>query len=139
MWTKRPKDQDDDGANADSTPETFEALQRPLAGLSLSCEDTKEANSSSHSSEPTKPGLRQKQDSDKPDLTEKDNEDSKTYKINILRRDSDEVDSDSEEEEQESSSIKPDELLNVIFNFDTPREIDLKVKIKGDFNVTILA
>ncbi|KAL4803193.1 hypothetical protein BDV18DRAFT_145343 [Aspergillus unguis] len=62
---------------------------------------------------------------------------STTYRINTLRRDSDEP--DSEDQGEESSSIKPDDLLNIVFNFDMPREVNLNVKIKGDFNVTVLA
>ncbi|KAL4911889.1 hypothetical protein BDW62DRAFT_195930 [Aspergillus aurantiobrunneus] len=122
-----PENHDD---NCSLTPQTPGALQRQLEGLSLSQEDSNTQG----------PGLNpanqsnQDREHDEPDVREEGS--SRIYRISTRRKDSDEPEP---EEEKGSSNVKPDELLNILFNFDAPREIDLSVKIKGDFNVTILA
>ncbi|KAL4784047.1 hypothetical protein BJX76DRAFT_328159 [Aspergillus varians] len=134
MESRSPKDEDgqNNSNSHDSAPENPEAVRRHLAEFSISQGASK--TESSDSNEPIQSSRQQEQAHDGPDTGEERS--SRTYRINTLRRDSDEP----EEQEQggESSNIKPDELLNVLFDFDTPREINLNVKIKGDFNVTIL-
>lgn len=148
MVQKGPKERDncDGDANGDvkeSIPETPEEVQRRMAGLSISQEtyNTNDSTSSGpghsnkhqeHESEPEQ-GQRQARVDD--ELGTED-ESSRTFRINTLRGDADEPDDD--EEQEESRNIEPDELKNILFSFETPREVDLRVKISGDLNVTIL-
>ncbi|KAL4935780.1 hypothetical protein BDV06DRAFT_228496 [Aspergillus oleicola] len=155
-WSR--KDEDADGDNLDSTPGTPDTrqVQHNLADLSLSRDNsgtTDGGDTNTNSKEPL--GKHQKQKPKDIPATEKEDdedEDDSTfqprphrYKIHTLRQGSDEPDrsvpgeDDGEAgEAEESRDVDPDELLKHLFTFDAPREIDLKVKIKGDFNVTVL-
>ncbi|KAL3490442.1 hypothetical protein BJX62DRAFT_139322 [Aspergillus germanicus] len=135
MDSDNPKNQDEHAGS--STPDTHDALLHDLAALSLSQNDsktedleTKDTNRSEEEEEEeeekhTEPGV------------SKPGERPRIYRINTLNEDGDSV--DDEDEAEEGSNISPDQLFDIVFNLDTPREVDLKVSIKGDFNVTILA
>lgn len=134
------RDGDDNGDGKSSIPETPEEVQR-LAGLSIS-QETHNTNDSTpsgsdHSNKPqedeSEQGQRQARVDD--ELGTED-ESSRTFRINTLRGGADEQ--DNYEEQEETKNIEPDELKNILFSFETPREVDLRVKISGDLNVTIL-
>ncbi|KAL4876618.1 hypothetical protein BJY04DRAFT_140914 [Aspergillus karnatakaensis] len=143
MEHNSPKDSDNNNANP-SQSRSQETLPSQMKNLSLSEENIGLKKESLPRGETNQSDLRQeqnqqreeRQEESKPNVSE--DESSRTYRINkfTLRRDSDNPD---EEEEQESSNLRPEDLYDIVLNFDTPREVDLKVKIKGDFNVTLLA
>ncbi|OJJ07073.1 hypothetical protein ASPVEDRAFT_33317 [Aspergillus versicolor CBS 583.65] len=135
----RDGDDNDDGKS--STPETPEEVQRRIAGLSISQEthNTNDSTSSrsDHSNKPQEDKYEQGQRQARvDDELGTEDESSRTFRINTLRGDADEQDND--EEQEETRKIEPDELKNILFSFETPREVDLRVKISGDLNVTIL-
>ncbi|KAL4967622.1 uncharacterized protein BDV14DRAFT_168897, partial [Aspergillus stella-maris] len=145
---------DNTSGSTPGTPDTRQ-VQDSLAALSLSTDDS--ASKKEKEQENTKPNESpQSNQQEKPkDTSAPNSEDSDSdpdfqprphrYKIHTLRQGSDEPDrfiSDDDEEgaadEDGSRDVDPDELLKHLFTFDAPREIDLKVKIKGDFCVTVL-
>jgi hypothetical protein len=134
MNSDNPQNQDEHAAS--STPDNHDALRRGLATLSLSQTDS--------SSEDLKA-----KDTDRPTVESEEKKDTgsgasipgerpRIYRINTLNEDGDSIEDEDENEDREGSNISPDQLFDIVFNLDTPREVDLKVSIKGDFNVTIL-
>jgi hypothetical protein len=140
MESRSPKDHgthNDDKVKPNSTPDgNHGTLPKQMEKLSLSKENVNQEDTGLNN--PVQSDHQQEQEMDQDDNNNDASEDgtSKTYRVNkfTMRRDS----NDPDEEEQESSNLKPEELYDIVFNFDTPREVDLKVEIKGDFNVTIL-
>ncbi|KAI9372630.1 hypothetical protein BJX61DRAFT_542501 [Aspergillus egyptiacus] len=130
METNRPEDADRNNP-ANPTPETQDTNDR-LARLSLS-EESSHAGDGPESNESQKPGEKDRRERAAPDASDEE-ENTRTYRISTLVQGED---PDADEQRQERN-IRPDELFDIVFNFDAPREIDLKVKIKGDFNVTFL-
>ncbi|KAL4865351.1 hypothetical protein BDV12DRAFT_150009 [Aspergillus spectabilis] len=138
-----PRSPKDHGTNNDDKPvnptpdENHDTLLEQMGSLSLSHENVNQEDSGLNKTVQSDHQQEQEKDQDDNDNDTSEDETSKTYRIDkfTMRRDSD----DPDEEEQESSNLKPEELYDIVFNLDTPREVDLKVKIKGDFNVTILA
>ncbi|KAL5340362.1 hypothetical protein BJX70DRAFT_124737 [Aspergillus crustosus] len=146
MEPNSSKDYDAHGSHepVDSTPdENRDALPKEMESLSLSQDKETHGNPTLNDPDQSdhkvdqgeEQGQEKEQDHNKAESNEE--ESARTYRIHklTLRRDSD----DPDEEEQESSNLRPEDLYDIVFNFDTPREVDLKVKIKGEFNVTILA
>lgn len=139
---------DGNGDGKDSIPETHDEVQRRIAGLSISQEthnaDDSTPSGSDHSTKPQEDEFKQEQEQEQQqrrqarvdDELGTEDESSRTFRINTLRGDADEP--DDAEEQEESRNIEPDELKNILFSFETPREVDLRVKISGDLNVTIL-
>ncbi|KAL2847428.1 hypothetical protein BJY01DRAFT_246795 [Aspergillus pseudoustus] len=133
MNSDSPKDQDERNvASGSSSPDNNDAVRHGLARLSTSWED-------SETEDPPK-GTRmstddEEQEHDEPAADEPSAK-PRIYRINTLNKDGDSV--DDEEDDEEGSNIRPDELFDIVFNLDTPLDIDLKVSIQGEFNVTIL-
>ncbi|KAL2825282.1 hypothetical protein BDW59DRAFT_146342 [Aspergillus cavernicola] len=138
MESNSPENHDDSHENdpINSTPdEDHDAIQNRLANLSLYRADSNKGENP----DSNEPNIKKKQQQAHVELdTSEEGGSTRTYTINTLPQDKDSGEPEEEEEDQETRNIRPDELLGIIFNFDTPREIDLNVKIKGDFNVTIL-
>lgn len=134
MGPRSPENHNGHRNSSNPSPEARD-LPHGLANLSLDQQPSTENNTSSSNHSIRSP----QEDGQGNTSDQRGNEDetAKTYRINKLSPDSDVPDS-GEQDDEESSNVKPDELLNIVFNFDMPREVDLKVKIKGDFNVTVL-
>ncbi|KAL3462287.1 hypothetical protein BJX64DRAFT_259252 [Aspergillus heterothallicus] len=126
-------DQHERGVNASgSTPDNHDTIRRDLARLSLS---QNSPGTEDHRTNSTKSDEDEEQEHNKPGPSGA-SERPRIYRINTLNKDGESVDDEGEDEE--GSNIRPDQLFDIVFNLDTPREVDLKVSIKGDFNVTIL-
>ncbi|KAL4792834.1 hypothetical protein BDV19DRAFT_367846 [Aspergillus venezuelensis] len=156
-WSRKDDGPDDNASGSTPGAPDMGQVQHGLAGLSLST-DTSESRNEEEEKD-TKPNKsldgEQKQKSNDTPTPKQEDSDSDSdpdfqprphrYKIHTLRQGSDEPDrfiSDDDDEgaqdEDGSRDVDPDELLKHLFTFDAPREIDLKVKIKGDFCVTVL-
>ncbi|KAL2811651.1 hypothetical protein BJX63DRAFT_270072 [Aspergillus granulosus] len=127
------KDRNKDNA-ARITPDNPDALRRDLAKVSLSQEDWNTEDLQIKDTAETEED--EDQEHDEPGASES-SETPKIYRINTLNKNGDSV--GDEDYNKEGSNIRPDQLFDIVFNLDAPREVDLKVSIKGDFNVTILA
>ncbi|KAL2788367.1 hypothetical protein BJX66DRAFT_261046 [Aspergillus keveii] len=132
MDSDNPKNQDEHAGS--STPDNHDVLRRDLAALSLSQKDSRTKNSETRDT--NRSGKEEEEEHTEPGAS-KPGERPRIYRINTLNEDGDSV--GEEDEDEEGSNISPDQLFDIVFNLDTPREVDLKVSIKGDFNVTILA
>ncbi|KAL4951060.1 hypothetical protein BDW69DRAFT_45471 [Aspergillus filifer] len=157
-WSR--KDDGPDYSTSGSTPGTPDTrqVQDHLAGLSLSTDNSELRKEEEENDINPNELLNEEQKQEPQDATAPKKEDNSVdsdsdsdfqprphrYKIHTLRQGSDEPDrfiSDDDEgagDGEGSRDVDPDELLKHLFTFDAPREIDLKVKIKGDFCVTVL-
>jgi hypothetical protein len=131
MDSDNPKNQDEHAGSL--TPDNHDVLRRDLAALSLSQKDSKTKDSETRDT--NRSGKEEEEEHTEPGAS-KPGERPRIYRINTLNEDGDSV--GDEDEDEEGSNISPDQLFDIVFNLDTPREVDLKVSIKGDFNVTIL-
>ncbi|KAJ0415718.1 hypothetical protein BJY00DRAFT_317537 [Aspergillus carlsbadensis] len=131
MNPNNPENQDEHAGS--STPDNHDAFRRNLANLSLSQEDS---NTEDPKAKDTERPVEDVEKKDTQSGASKPGERPRIYRINTLNENGDSV--DDEDDDEEGSNISPDQLFGIVFNLDTPREVDLKVSIKGDFNVTIL-